>query len=285
MLSDPLSIWHRLADGAGSEIWTAFFRDENGRQHCRSTQSTDRKLAQHVADQYEAGAQMLFKSARRDELIHDDPALFVESVRRSHPSQKRRAFTVPEISAVLNVADPEWRSMVFFGLYTGQRLGDIASLCWNNLDLEQGQVRFVTAKTGRSMILPLAPALSKHVLSLPTSDNPEAALHPRAYKIVQLQGRTGSLSNQFSDLLAQAGLREKKTHHKTKDGRSVRRASEGLSFHSLRHTTTSLLHAAGIPPAVAQAFVGHDSESIHAFYTHVGSASLQTAANVLPESL
>jgi integrase len=242
-------------------------------------------LAPRTVNHHLKFAKMLFKCARRDELIHEDPALFVETVRRSHAGQSRRAFTLPEISAVLNVADPEWRSMVLFGLYTGQRLGDIASLCWNNLDLEQAQIRFVTAKTGRSMILPMAPALAKHVLSLPMSDIPEAPLHSRAYKIVQLQGRSGSLSNQFSDLLAQAGLREKKTHHKIKEGRSVRRASGGLSFHSLRHTATSLLHAAGIPAAVAQAFVGHDSEAIHALYTHVGTESLIKAANAFPELL
>jgi integrase len=371
----------------GSQIWTAFFRDQDGRQHCRSTETTDRKLAQAIADQFEAGAskrrtlaqlqrvllemhelvngesvnlvtvraftkewlehrkpeiaprtwhfyagsaqkfisflgpkadeslsgvtkrdlihyraelakdlaprttnhhlkftKMLFKSARRDELIHEDPALFVETVRRSqHPSQKRRAFTVPEISAILNVADPEWRSMVVFGLYTGQRLGDIASFTWSNIDLELLQIRFVAAKTNRPMILPMAPALAKHVLSLAAPDDSQAPLHPRAYAIVKREGRSGSLSNQFSDLLAQAGLREKKTHHKTKDGRDVRRASEGLSFHGLRHTATSLLHAAGIPAAVAQAFVGHDSEAVHALYTHVGDESLQKAANAFPE--
>jgi hypothetical protein len=31
-------------------------------------------------------------------------------------------------------ANDEWRSMILFGLYTGQRLGDIATLRWNNLD-------------------------------------------------------------------------------------------------------------------------------------------------------
>src|SRR5262249_45436094 len=110
-------------------------------------------------------------------------------------------------------------------------------------------------------------------------------LHPRAYAIVKRERRTGSLSNQFSDLLAQAGLRERKTHHKQKDGRASRRASAGLSFHSLRHTATSFLHEAGILAAVAQAFVGHDREAIPALYTHVGTESLLKAANALPELL
>ena len=38
-------------------------------------------------------------------------------------------------SARLSVADDEWRSMILFGLYTGARLSDVASLTWENIDL------------------------------------------------------------------------------------------------------------------------------------------------------
>ncbi|MGA8659217.1 MAG: hypothetical protein WB586_24060 [Chthoniobacterales bacterium] len=31
---------------------------------------------------------------------------------------------------MVDVADPEWQSMILFGLYTGQRLGDVARLTW-----------------------------------------------------------------------------------------------------------------------------------------------------------
>jgi hypothetical protein len=37
----------------GSRIWTAFYRDQNGRLHCRSTGTTDRKQAREIAGQYE----------------------------------------------------------------------------------------------------------------------------------------------------------------------------------------------------------------------------------------
>ena len=72
---------------------------------------------------------MLLLAACRDEVISENPAQFVESVRqRNGEKAQRRAFTVPELQAVLSVADPEWRSMILFGVYTGQRLSDIASL-------------------------------------------------------------------------------------------------------------------------------------------------------------
>jgi integrase len=38
------------------------------------------------------------------------------------------SFTLPELRTVLDLANDEWRSMILFGFYTGQRLGDIATL-------------------------------------------------------------------------------------------------------------------------------------------------------------
>jgi integrase len=240
-------------------------------------------LAPKTVNHHLTLVRMLFKAARREEFIAEDPSEFVDTVRRV-PVQSRRTFTLDEITSVLSVSDPEWRSMILFGLYTGQRLGDIASLCWANLDLTVSQVHFVVGKTGQQMVLPLAPALSRHLLSLPAqSASLDTPLHPRAYGIIKAQGRCGTLSNQFSDLLCLAGLRQKKSHQAALNGRSARRQNGELSFHCLRHSTTSLLHAAGIPAAVTQAYVGHASEAVHALYTHVGAENLKAAANALPE--
>jgi hypothetical protein len=37
----------------GAKVWTAYYRDAGGIQHCRSTFFTDKKAAQKVADAYE----------------------------------------------------------------------------------------------------------------------------------------------------------------------------------------------------------------------------------------
>jgi integrase len=56
-----------------------------------------------------------------------------------------------------------------------------------------------------------------------------------------------------------------------------------LSFHSLRRTATTLLHEAGVPSAVAQALIGHDSEAMHELYISVAREALEKAAAALPE--
>jgi integrase len=197
----------------------------------------------------------------------------------------KRPFRLEELRALLDVADPEWRSMILFGLYTGQRLGDIARLTWANLDLPGARIRLTTQKTGKVLIIPMAEPLVRHVESLPVSDQAETPLHPRAYGSWQNTGKVVALSNQFAQILFQAGLRQSTAHVTRGTGRSGKRQMCPLSFHSLRHTATTLLHEAGVPAAVAQALIGHDSEAIHQLYVGVGFEALKKAADSFPDLL
>ena len=96
-------------------------------------------------------------------------------------------------------------------------------------------------------------------------------------------GRVGTLSNQFGELLVDAGLREPRDHQSRGIGRSNKRTGLELSFHSLRHTAVSLLKDAGVPDAVVMALVGHGTAAMSARYTHVGREALDKAAKTLPE--
>jgi integrase len=119
-------------------------------------------------------------------------------------------------------------------------------------------------------------------LSLPSSDDLTAPLHPRAAAVLRRHGRSAALSNQFADLLADAGLRPRKDHQSTGKGRDAVRERQALSFHSLRRTATTLLHEAGVPQQVVQSFIGHDSAEIHQTYVAIGSGALREAAARLP---
>ena len=44
-----------------------------------------------------------------------------------------------------------------------------------------------------------------------------------------------------------------------------------------------MLHEAGVPAAVAQALIGHDSEAMHELYVSVGRDALRKATEALPE--
>lgn len=147
---------------------------------------------------------------------------------------------------------------ILFGVYTGQRLGDIARLRWENIDLETDTLAFTTRKTHRRQILPIAPPLRKW---LGTHRHPKApsngSLFPALLAKVGKAGRVGPLSNQFYGLMASVGLVAPRSHQRKADGlgRDGRRDRNNLSFHSLRHTATSLMKNAGVSPAIVQEFV------------------------------
>jgi integrase len=240
-----------------------------------------------VAEQFSPGTvnldlvvvRMIFRSARIAGYLVEDPAEGLRPI-RDREQTKRRPFTLLEIQRILEAADPEWRSLVLFGLYTGQRLGDIATLTWDNVDLERGELRLVARKTGKRLVIPLAEPLRKHLESLPAGDVPGAPLHPRAFAaLTRSKGQVAILSSQFSQLLAQAGFKLETPLF----GAGRRRAASELSFHNLRHTAVSLLKDAGVPDAAVMELVGHNSRAMSQRYTHVGVEALSMAVNALPK--
>jgi integrase len=226
---------------------------------------------------------MIFRSARRERYLFEDPAEGVKTL-KNRSNFARRPFSIDELRAVLALADEEWQSLIKFGLYTGPRLGDLAMLTWSQIDLERDEIRLTTRKTGKQLLIPIAQPLREHLLGLTLGDDPRSPVHPRAHATVSAQfERVGTLSNQFADLLVAAGLREPQPHRSRGIGRGGKRTELELSFHSLRHTAVSLLKDAGVPDSVVQALVGHESAAMSHRYTHVGKEALAKAARSLPE--
>jgi len=241
------------------------------------------RLAAKTVNRYVKTLRMLFKAARRDGVIFDDPSEFVERA-KERSRDVRRPFTLEALRAVMGVADDEWRSMLRFGLFTGQRLYDVAALRWEQINLAREEIRLTAKKTGKGLTLPLAGPLLRHVRALAAAADPETPVHPRAFASVQRnEGSVSTLSNQFGDLLARAGLRAGVSHDANKRGRGARRTVSDLSFHSLRHSAVSLLKTAGIAESVVMELVGHDSVEVSRHYTHTGRDALKAAAEALPE--
>src|SRR5215831_10128719 len=170
------------------------FRDREAKGLSRSTANLSVKVLR-----------ICLGEAVRQGVLAVNPAVRVKLL-KSTAESKRRAFTLAEIKRVLKACDNdiEWRGLVLFGLYLGQRLGHLARLTWRAVDLENGEIAFSTRKTGRRIVLPLVQPLLEYLSALTASDNPNAHIFPNAatYK------RTAALSNQFREILVDAGLVE-----------------------------------------------------------------------------
>jgi integrase len=225
----------------------------------------------------------IFRQARRDGYLFQDPAEGVSILKRRDDARPRRPLTIQEIQSILNVADPEWESLIKFGLFTGQRLADLAALTWDQIDLQSAEIRLTTRKTGKRLIIPIAGPLKAHIGKLTVPDQIGVPVHPRAFESFKQNGNVTTLSHQFVDLMAQIGLRPATSHKADGNGRDGRRKGMDISFHSLRHSAVSLLKDAGVPDAVIMALVGHDSAAMSQRYTAIGKESLAKAQEAMPE--
>ena len=243
------SFIHSLGDRAELDISAITSRDV-----IKFRDNIAARLATSTANHAVKVVRMALKDAQAAELVTANVAIGVRPAKSAEDSGRRRPFTVPEIKRILRVARGEWRGIILFGLYTGQRLGDIARLTWQNVEPARGELAFVSRKTKRRLVIPLAAPLQTFLVELDAGDDPKQPLFPKA----AAAKRISALSNQFYDIMADAGLVEPRNHKPNGTGRNARRAFNELSFHALRHTATSLMKNAGVSPAIVQDIIGHD---------------------------
>lgn len=215
------------------------------------------------------------RTAWKEGVLSEDIASKLPSLPQKSKNKNRRPFTMPELAKVIEVADEEWRGMIYAGFYTGQRLGDVARMSWKQIDLQKQTLTLQTSKTGRDVKLPLAKTWQEWLQSRPKKEGP---IFPRANAAIQrADGNSAPLSTQVTNMLKKAGLRKpvKKT-----DGQ--KRATYELSFHCLRYNATTMLKEAGVPEALVRDIIGHESAIVSRTYTVFSDEAKRDALSNLP---
>lgn len=205
----------------------AALRDKTAEELSVSTANTDLKILR-----------VAFRQAVIDGLRLDNPGAAVRTLeeRRDAQTSERRPFNEGELKALLAVATGEWEGLILGDFYTGQRLGDLASLVGRRIDLEQQVLTFRSQKTGRDMVVaiagPFLAYLKKNLVG-----NLDAPTFPKAFaERSEAEGESRRLSAQFHALLVKAQLVDARPTDKNSGrGHSVKRTVSELSFHSLRH--------------------------------------------------
>ncbi len=193
-------------------------------------------------------------------------------------STERQAFTPAEIKSLLRACNgfpdgEQWKTAIHLGYFAAMRLGDATGLCWENLNFETRTINFTPEKTrskGRKVEIPFHPTLEKHLATLTPNLAPGARLTPELYTGT---GHRGKLSRQFGRLMIAAGIGREQSRINENQARCV----SGKTFHSLRHSLTSHLAAAGIAPEVRMQITGHTDARTHAGYTHHERENLRAA--------
>jgi integrase len=117
--------------------------------------------------------------------------------------------------------------------------------------------------------------LEEYLLSLPAAESDDAFLFPSL-----AQRATSPLSKEFARIMSAACIEQRVIRERDEDGSG--RSVSALSFHSLRHSFSSLLANAGIAEETRMALTGHTTREVHQRYTHRDLMLLRDAVAVLP---
>lgn len=198
------------------------------------------------------------------------------------PSQERDAFTPDEINYMIANFPSEWPDMIRTCLYTGgQRLGDIATLTWAQVNTEGGIISMTTQKTKRRMNKPLIAPL-RDLLNRRYSTRINQYVFPLAAMRFAQAGNTSSkLSLEFHSLLLSHALIQPQTVQTKGD----RRILSNKSFHSLRASAVTMLRLAGVPADICRIIVGHDSEEIERVYFRPLEADITRAMSAITNQI
>ncbi len=213
----------------------------------------------------------------QDGRASESPVAHLKTVRvfKSDLRHDRRALEPHEIGCLLEatLVAPERYYMTGYQRYwlyrlaieTGLRRNELRSLKRSSFDLEKATVTLEAAfsKNRQESILSLKPQTAAELGDFLKGKLPEA----RAFN---------KITNRTADML-KADLADAKIPYVDKAGRY-------LDFHSLRHTTGSLLAAAGVHPKVAQSIMRHsDINLTMSRYTHIFRGQESEAIGKLPD--
>jgi len=191
-----------------------------------------------------------------------NPAVGVERF----PERSRERFVQHgELPALLKALSEEphetARDCLWVCLLTGARRGNVQSMRWADVDLDEGIWHIPDTKSGEPMTLPLAPP----TVELLCARKAQRELNPWVFPSYGKSGHIVELKTVWKRVLGRAGL-------------------EDLRIHDLRRTYGSWLAGLGFSLPVIGKSLGHRSTSATAVYSRLDIDPLRKAAEMVNEA-
>lgn len=228
-----------------------------------------------------------FGEAERQRLVTSNPARGLAVRGGKSAKQHREPFTFEQFRAlVVALSSPagwrielalrnDWRTFVLLAGYTGGRQQEIAQMEWPQVDLERGVLTLERSKTADTHWLPIHPALGRYLAETP----PERRRGPIMPKLASRQRR--HISNDFRRMiLPRIGIdQDYAKKAKPTKGRTL----AAYSIHSLRHSLSTWLGAAGVDEGNRMKLIGHSDEAVNRGYTHTSAVQLAAELAKVPD--
>ena len=238
------------------------------------------------------------RGCSRNPVAHLRPADYGREVKN-----KRRPFTPAELSCLIDhaLADdgplyampgPDRGLLYAFAASTGLRASELASLTVASLRLDSDpptvRIDREHAKNRSDATIPLAPGVAEWLRAHAANKMPAAKLFgtmPHPTNLCKMIHDEMELAR--SKWIGEANDAEERERRRRSDF-LVKKDSQGqhLKFHSLRHSTASMLFAAGVHAKVAQTIMRHSSITLTAdLYAKLEQSPMVEAVGKLPSLL
>ena len=207
---------------------------------------------------------------------------FAEIKRRKQTGVSKRPLTVEEIRNLIETSEGELQTLFYIGAFTGLRLGDAATLRWDEIDLARGLIRRVPRKTAykgkaAAVVVGIPAVLAKHLGGLRRSG---AYVTPKCAE--QYLRNPSVVAHWIQRRMEDSGI---ETRLDGTGGDTGKRGVAVAGFHSLRHFFISAQAQAGTPQAVLQKLAGHGNPMMSQHYVHVDDDTARMTAAKMPPLL
>ena len=198
--------------------------------------------------------------------VEENPFYYIKPLKLE--PVEREIFTEEELQLIFQNPPPLMRGLFTIGLCCGLRLGDVATLRWNeiedyapnltNPDFYMKEINRATRKTKTMVHIPVMEELANYLSEQYQISGPEEYILPEAAAVyLSSQNR---LNYQIHKYLHSLGIQTSRTIPGHKRKQSVK------DFHSLRHCFCYYAGLRGVPLPVVQSIVGHLTSSMTRHY-------------------
>jgi len=187
-------------------------------------------------------------------------------------TNQKKALTLEQFKAILDFADDEIRTLLILGFYTGLRLGDCCNLKRDDIDFKNRTITLVSSKTSSPICIKIHDTLYEALRH--TWDITQDYVLPNLN--ITYKKNSALITDHVKELFVKSGLQTSELRERG------RRKSVNYGFHSLRHTTVSMLYSEGVSQTITEAVVGHNTKIVQNIYKGTNDDQMADAINKLP---
>ncbi len=254
---------------------------KQGKNTIQYRQNAEMKLSPRAYNMYLGSLKDVFRLLSKDAGLLENP---FEGIKRMPKKDERReAFTPSELRKISESGDEFVYALFAIGIYTGFREGDICTLKWDEVDLENRKISKRIEKTDNDVEIPIMPPLYDYLVRLKSEENPDQLESEYTKYALPEHAKLYKESSEGVGYRVRKLLKSLNIETKRKIPRRTRAVSV-KDVHSLRHTFIYQASLHGIPTNVVQSVVGHSDPAMTMWYaTHVDLEAKREKMGSLPD--